>query len=349
MRSVCTPIEVRCAPNGAIPTGAVAGLAALALVLAAPGAAASEPAGARVPVSLVAAAGSGVSSFPPCVDVEFDAAVTGLPPFTFSWLSDAGQQLFGNPAVLDTSAYSTGPHQLTLTVTNASGSAQAAVPFEVEALAAAPPVALANPVPGLQATVEGAASGYNEWRFVWGDGQVTPWQPACVAAASHTYAAAGTYPVRLEARNCLEPAVTSDPLPVTVGGISLAVTEFQVLGCQFGPCVFTAGGTLTFVQTFTLPPALLYYDWDGDGAAEQISSLPVALHTYDVPGSYRPEITAEWGTTQASRVHGEWIYISSDPQPFVFYDGFEAGDAGCWSTSVGAPPFASGGGCFGPQ
>ncbi|MGH6693482.1 MAG: PKD domain-containing protein, partial [Gammaproteobacteria bacterium] len=296
-----------------------------------------------------ALAGAGASSFPPCIDVAFEAApVTGQPPLTFSWSSDTGEQLSGNPAVIDTTGYPAGPHQLTVTVTNAAGSAQAAAPFAVEALAAAPPVALENPVAGLQATVEGTASGYNEWRFVWGDGQVTPWQPACVAATSHTYAAAGTYPVRLEARNCREAAMSSDPLLVTVGGINLAVSEFRVLGCQFGPCIFSPGETLTFVQAFTLPPALLYYDWDGDGAADEISGLPIAIHAYDDPGSYRPEITAEWGTAQATRVHAEWIYVSSDPQPIAFYDGFESGDAGCWSSAVGAPPSAADGGCFAP-
>lgn len=350
MRSFRPPSKVRCARPGAIPARAAAVLAIMALApaLAVPAVRAADPAGARVPVSL-SGAGSGTDSFPPCIDVEFEAAVTGLPPFTFSWLSDTAELLSGNPAVLDTTGYSTGPHQLTLSVTNSSGSAQTTVPFEVEALAAATPVAEENPVQGLEATVEGTATGYNEWRFVWGDGQVTPWQPACVAATSHTYAAAGTYPVRLEARNCLEPAVTSDVLLVTVGGANPAVTEFAAEGCQFGPCVFTAGATLTFVQSFTLPPALLYYDWNGDGAAEQISGLPVAVHTYDDPGSYRPEVTAEWGTVQSSRVHAEWIYVSNDPQPFVFFDGFESGDVGCWTTSIGAPPPPEGeGACFAP-
>jgi PKD repeat protein len=236
-----------------------------------------------------------------------------------------------------------------VTVTNAAGSAQAAAPFAVEALAAAPPVAAENPVPGLEITVEGTASGYNEWRFVWGDGQVTPWQPACVAETSHTYAAAGTYPVRLEVRNCLESAVASDPLAVTVGGTNLAVTEFRVLGCQYGPCVFSLGEALTFVQTFTLPPALFSYDWDGDGAADELSALPVAVHAYDDPGSYRPAVTAEWGSAQATRVHAEWIHISGQPEPIAFYDGFESGDVGCWSSAAGAPPAAPGPSCFAPQ
>lgn len=347
MRCSRMPSGVPCAPHG-VPARIAAGLAlaVLAPALAAPAARAADPAAVRVPVSMTAD-GSGTNSFPPCIDVEFEAAVTGLPPFTFSWASDTGELLSGNPAVIDTADYSTGPHELTLTVSNGAGNAQTTVPFEVEALAAGAPTAQQNPVPGLQVTVGGAAAGYTEWRLLWGDGQVTPWQPACVAATSHTYAAAGTYPVRLEARNCREPAVTSDPLLVTVGGVSLAVTEFQVLGCDFGPCVFTAGATLTFVQSFTLPPALLYYDWDGDGAADEISSLPIAVHTYGDPGSYRPEVTAEWGTTQASRLH-DWIHVSSDPQPFVFYDGFENGGSGCWSTSVGGPP-GEAAGCFTPE
>ena len=335
MRSIRTPIEVRCAPHGASPARAAAGLAALALAIASPAAGGADPATATVPVSLDAAAGSGTDSFPPCIDLEFEAGgVTGQPPFTFSWLSDTGEQRFGNPAVIDTAAYPTGPHQLTVTVTNASGSAQATAPFEVETLTAGLPAALQNPVPGLQATVEGAAAGYNEWRFVWGDGQVTPWQPACVAPTAHTYAAAGTYAVRLEVRNCREAPVSSDPLLVTVGGGNLAVSEFRVVGCPFGPCIFTPGETLTFVQSFTLPPALLYYDWDGDGAAEQISSLPVDVHAYDLPGSYRPRVTAEWGITQATRVHAEWIHVSSHPQPIAFYDGFESGDTTAWSQTA---------------
>jgi PKD repeat protein len=297
-----------------------------------------------------AAAAGGAPSFPPCVDVRFTAnGVTGQPPLDFSWLSDTLEEFAGNPVDLDTTPYSAGPHQLTLTVSNASGSAQAVAPFEIEALAAGLPSAAANPVPGLQATIDGSGSGYNEWRFDWGDGQVQPWQQACVAPTTHTYAEAGTYLVRLEVRNCLSGPLASAPLPVTVGGTNLLVTEFQAADCQFGACAFPDGQALTFLQTFSLPPALLFYDWDGDGATDEISALPVALHAYSTPGFYRPRVTAEWGSQSVVRTHPSWIHVSSNPEPYAFYDGFETGAATCWTALAGAPPGSPGPGCFGVE
>ncbi len=326
-------------------------LTALAALCPAPPVAAGDGAFAvDVDLATGAATTGGAPSFPPCVDVRFTAnGVTGRPPLTFSWLSDTLEQLSGNPVDLDTTAYSAGSHQLTLTVSNAWGNTQAVAPFEVEALAADLPTAAANPAPGLQATIDGSGSGYNEWRFDWGDGQVQPWQQGCVAPTSHTYAAAGTYLVRLEVRNCLSGPLAGAPLPVTVGGTNLLVTGFQALGCQFGACAFPAGQTLTFLQTFSQPPALLFYDWDGDGATDEISALPVALHAYPTPGFYRPRVTAEWGTESAERVHERWIHVSSNPEPYAFYDGFETGAATCWTAVAGAPPGPPGPGCFGVE
>lgn len=325
-------------------------VALCALLPASPAAAGDALRTADVLLGTGAAATGAAPSFPPCIDVRFTAdGVSGRPPLTFSWLSDTGQPLAGNPVDLDTTAYAAGPHQLTLTVSNAWGQDVAVAPFEIEPLAAGLPTAPLNPVPGLQAFVEGSGSGYNEWRFVWGDGQASPWQQGCIEPSSHTYAAAGTYLVRLETRNCLETPIESAPLPLTVGGTNLQVTEFQVAGCQYGVCAFTAGATLTFTQGFTLPPALIYYDWDGDGATDEISALPVALHTYPTPGSYRPKVSAEWGTQSAERTHAGFIRISSHPEPYVFYDGFESGDGSCWSAVSGAPPGSPGPGCFGVE
>lgn len=318
-----------------------------AALLATPAAAAGGARAVEVHLGATAATG-GTPSFPPCIDIRFTAdGVTGLPPLTYSWLSDTAEELIGNPVELDTTPYSIGAHQLTLTVQNASGEAQTIAPFEIEPLDADRPSAAINPSPGLQATVEGNGSGYNEWRFVWGDGQSMPWQQGCTEASSHTYASAGTYLVTLQTRNCLEAPVESPPLPVTVGGTNLQVTEFQASGCQFGACAFTEGAVLTFLQSFTLPPAMLFYDWDGNGSTDEIAALPVALHTYPTPGFYRPTVTAEWGTESSVRTHPSWIHISSSAEPYAFYDGFETAEPSCWSAVEGASPGPPGPGCFG--
>lgn len=322
-------------------------LIAGSLPAAASAAAVSSSSAALVTAPAVGAATAGVPSFPPCIDLAFEAGpVTGVPPLTFTWVSDTLEELSGNPVVIDTTGYPAGPHQMLLTVTNAFGSDQAVVPFDVEALVAGLPEAAQNPVATPVVTIDGAANGYNEWRFVWGDGQATTWQPACIGPTVHTYSAPGTYPVQLEVRNCLEGPVASDPLLVTVGAVNLAVTEFAALGCDFGVCAFTTGEELTFEQSFSLPPAMLSYDWDGDGAIDELAATPVATHAYAGPGLYRPSVTARWGSEEVTRVHDDWIYISDHPQPLAFYDGFEEGDVGCWSQSAGAPPATPGPGCF---
>lgn len=330
-------------------TAALTAVAAVCSILTAVPAAAGE--GARtVDVALGAATTGAAPSFPPCIDVRFTAGgVGGLPPFTYSWETDTGEQLSGNPVDLDLTGYAPGAHQITLTVSNAAGQAQSVTPFEVEPLVAGTPTAAVNPAPGLTATVEATGLGYNEWRFVWGDGQATAWDDGCIAPSSHAYASAGVYLVRLEVRNCAAGPVASLPLPVFVGGTNLFVTEFQAEGCHVGGCAFPAGQPVTFLQDFTQPPGLLLYDWDGDGTPDEVSALPVTVHTYATPGFYRPSVTAEWGSESAERDHPSFVHVSSSPEPYVFYDGFETGGAECWSAAPGAPPGSPGPGCFGVE
>lgn len=286
----------------------------------------------------------GVGVYPPCVEVTWTPVdLTGQPPFTFTWAVDGFPVHHGRQWVMTTADY-TGFHPVVFTATNPWGSASTSSFFIVEALSVPGLAATQNPTPGLTATVHAQSPmrGANEWRILWGDGTSTPFD--CdfsdpTLQTSHTYPAPGSYTVRLQGRNCRDPIAEGPPLGLTVGDPNaIQVTEFQVQGCQSGFCVFDAGQPLPFEQSFSAPPDELRYDWHGDGIVDQITTLPIGVHTYHRGGVYRPVVTALRGANQHSLQHADFILINQTGSSLVFEDGFESGDLSCWSTAVGGGP-----------
>lgn len=281
----------------------------------------------------------GFHVFPPCIRVRLTAeGVTGRPPISFTWQADSGQVYFGNPVEIETEDYE-GFHAITVTATNAWGSGSFTTFLLVEELAVGPAAADQNPTPSLTVTVTGSMTGANEWSWNWGDGTVSPWR--CVGdptfEESHTYAQAGTYLVRLRGRNCRDGTLAGPALAVAVGDPdAIEVEVFAAQGCAAGFCVFDVGEPVVFAQAFSAVPTELRYDWDGDGAVDQVSASPVSIHAYPDPGAFRPRLTAVRGVHQHTLVHAEWLLITGSPSGAIFADGFESGDLSAWSSAAGA-------------
>jgi PKD repeat protein len=296
---------------------------------------------------------AGFNAFPPCIEVQWTAhGVSGRPPLSLVWKVDGQTAATGPSWIMDTADY-TGFHTVTCTVTNPWGSATASSFFVIDSLSVPALVAAQNPAPGLTVTVFTPVPmrGANEWRIAWGDGTATPF--SCdftdpTLETSHTYAAPGTYTVRLRGRNCRDPVMEGPPIQVTVGDPdAIDVTEFQVQGCQAGFCVFPSGQPLTFVQSFSAQPTQLRYDWNGDGTVDQVTTVPVTVHTYHQGGVYRPTLTAVRGANQHTRQHQDFILINQGGPAVLFRDGFETGNLTCWTAAVpGGPPSLPGPGCF---
>ena len=148
----------------------------------------------------------GLASYPPCVDLELSADVSGgKPPFTYTWILPSGEQLTGSPAVLDTEKLAPGTNTIVLAVDNENGTDMAELEVEIEPLEFALLPAWALTIPGGR-EVRFAANtrGATEWRWHWGDGTTSDWHSGCDGSApTHTYPAEGLYVAWIEARNCL--------------------------------------------------------------------------------------------------------------------------------------------------
>ena len=63
------------------------------------------------------------------------------------------------------------------------------------------------------------------------------------------------------------------------------------------------GHPVLFQQTFAGTPTIYRYDWNGDGAFEQVSATPVPRHAYPAAGLYTPVLQVSDGTTTHALAH----------------------------------------------
>ncbi|HEX4956396.1 MAG TPA: PKD domain-containing protein [Thermoanaerobaculia bacterium] len=277
------------------------------------------------------------ASFPPCIDATFTGSgISGLPPFTYAWEVSNGYRFFGNPGVLNTAALPAGFYSARLAATNAYGTGRSApFFFTIEALRFVSSPTCTNQG-NRTARCTAVTEGATEHRWDWGDGTLSPWLVGCPGRdQSHTYAAAGTYSVRLRLRNCRDPLQVSVPVSVTVTASSpLQIVEFAA-DCPGGFCLFDVGEAVPFRHQVQGSPTTCAYDWDGDGFTDQVAGAAVATHVYSLPGSFTPRLTVTAGTQTASAaVPLPVIVFPSGPVP-LFADGFESGTTQRWSLTVG--------------
>lgn len=302
-------------------------LLALVTLLALPPRPAAGEEGSSTPFT---AADTLLPSYPPCFDVTLSADATGAQPLSYTWTLPDGSELHGNPAILDTALLPAGWNEVLLSVSNRAATATYPYPIVVESLAfrAAPSFT----VSGLRVDALANTSGATEWRWDWGDGTVSDWASGCAGyAPSHTYAADGSYTVAVEARSCREQGALAQATVQVGSAPPTTIDSFQAV-CPTEPfCTFTVGEPVSFdtVVSGSAPDAYAY-DWNGDGADDEVSSAPITTHTYLSTGTPIPRLTVLAGTTTVTAYNPAPIEILAASAP-LFSDGFESGDLSRWS------------------
>ena len=283
------------------------------------------------PCAAVAAVGGGeLVSYPPCFEVTLTAEATGQPPLDFTWTLPGGLTLSGNPVVLDTGLLPQGFHEISLRVENAAGSAEVPVHLVVEALgfAAAPAVVSAG---GSTVTLRANTTGATEWRWSWGDGTATGWLSGCAGyGPSHTYPGPGSYQVTLDARSCRGGPISWTGTLEVRHETPPSIERFLVV-CPTAPfCSFATGAEVEFEVEVSGAAQLYVYDWDGDGADDELAGVPVLRHVFGVPGYFVPRLTVIGAGASVTAFHPAPIEVLGQP-PFLFSDGFESGDLRHWT------------------
>jgi PKD repeat protein len=283
----------------------------------------------------VPAVGPFLQTWPPCIDVAFEAHdVTGIPPFTFVWEISNGLRLPGNPATLLTQQLPAGFYSAQLAVTNPFGTSRNLAPiyFTIEDLrfAAGPSC---QPAGNRAVLCDAGTEGAVEHQWEWGDGQISNWRAGCPGRhGTHTYARPGTYTVRLRARNCRDGAITRTLTVQVTQEAPLDLVDFAAL-CPTGFCLFTAGQAVGFRHTVNGTPQTWAYDWNGDGLVDQVAGTSVASHVYPAAGTYWPRLTVTQGTQVDSAVVPIPVTVLPGSSA-IFADGFESGGLSRWSQVV---------------
>ncbi len=273
-----------------------------------------------------------------CQRVSFTGqSITGKPTLAYAWevldanglplvpaVTGGGQPSFNWDT---TGATVPGGYQIRLTVSGPAGSgAPRTVPFTLTTPEALPAAGfpLTDPPDPSGATLTfslspTAAPSASEWSWNFGDnlagpdGGWTAWDanPTTGPSPTHTYAAVGTYTVKVRVRNCLQPAgVESQAISVTINQLINLKAEFQVSASFFS---WTTLEQVPFVDRST-GATFWDYDWNGDGTFEDAGrTAPVNLHVFPVAGNYRPKLkvrAADGTTTSATFTIDQVINIT---------------------------------------
>ncbi|RYZ53239.1 MAG: PKD domain-containing protein [Sphingobacteriales bacterium] len=181
---------------------------------------------------------------------------------------------------------STGPFDVQLTATSAQGCVQGVVKqlttvyAQPQAVfsASAPEVCLGSPFTFTDASTA-PASTVSQWNWNFGDGNSSTQQNP-----THTYAAAGTYQVKLTVTSAIGCVSAQTQRSVTVNQLPTAALTASTTHC--------AGQSITFTDASLANSGTLQsWSWDfGDGSAVVTGQGP-QVHTYNTPGSYSVTLT----------------------------------------------------------
>ncbi len=282
------------------------------------------------PLSASASASTTSGEAPLTVNFTGTAA-GGISPYTYSWnFGDGTSSTEQNPSHTYTQA---GTYTATLTVTD-SASSQASASSTIttsspvhEVTAPDTPEGPSTGSPGISYTYTTGGSSCSqghsvEYYFDWGDGTYSSW--ASSTSASHSWSAAGTYAVKVQARCSVNPGVTS--LWSEAKTVSLEESpNFQLYISSATDSPATGQGGSTNPDTGSYPyPA---------GNTAQVTALPATNYRFskwtgDISGSdsYNSEITFNMDQdksisalfcTQCGDVNGDLSITPADAQ-YVF-------------------------------
>jgi PKD repeat protein len=271
-----------------------------------------------------------------CSQVTWTAnGVGGKAPLSVSWeIHNAGNTYqktgTGSPFQWDTTGVPAGTYTGTVTVSNSAGS----VTSDPANLILSPPQPLLTQFTPVfdanTAQLSVDVPGATEW--CWDFGDTTSFPTGCLTGGAwskdpvqgpkppHNYDT-GQYNVKVSVRNCVEPAVTSQVLTISVTNPLIA--RFQAL-CNFGACAFGTGDTIVFENQSTGNPDDNGYsvNWNYTGndvnACISGASAPGQFpgsHTYTVAGDYHPCLKVTRGTASAVYLHATVISVKASTPP----------------------------------
>ena len=213
--------------------------------------------------------------------VQFNDTSTGGLPTTWAWdFGDTTVSNLRNPTKVYAVA---GTYQVRLTVTNETGTSTVvrlvavSPPAPIPAFTFTPPAPVALETVTFTNTSTGGPATSISWNF--GDGS----PPSPVANPTKVYAAPGTYPVPLTARNA---AGTNS----VTRNVVVAPTPPPPIPSFTGPASIVAGQSATFVNTSTGgAPTVTAWNF-GDGSPLFFGYNPPA-HVYATPGPFTITLT----------------------------------------------------------
>lgn len=257
----------------------------------------------------------GNDSYPPCIELNFDAnGVSGRPPLSFVWSTDTGfTATTTNPRyTLQTSIFPPGLHSLGLTVKNSYG--QASVPrsfFQIEALTFFQEPYYENRGNGWVQFWSNTL-GATEWSWSFGGVATSGGFQGCPWRNPLVHFTPGAYAVTLSARNCRDAPitrsfninVTQEPMP--------KILDFSAKNCALGFCVFPPDVPIVFREFYTDFPTRFRYDWDGGGTWDETAAAPKTFHTYTAQGFVSPRLEITLGPYVSLAQHPS-IFVTRDP------------------------------------
>lgn len=298
-----------------------------------------------------------VASALPCQPVTFTAQdVDGNPVPTLSWeVLDEDEIPVGSGGNVNPLRWTVpvttppGTYSALAEATNGLGTAVAESPglvvTSLPTLAFTGPEArpTVDPYGGNTVQLHVATAGATEWSWDFGDGVSSGWvsDPITGPNPAHSYAAIGAYDVSVSIRNCRDATIESLPLTLVIESLGPAtISRFEADGCPAWGCFFVAGTDLGLLLEVDGQPLYYDYDWDGDGAYDVTSLIPLSSHVYEAPATYLPVARVRSVTGESSRVIARQLFIEQNtalPSPPAspsvgFGDG--SGLRVAWSDSV---------------
>jgi PKD repeat protein len=196
-----------------------------------------------------------------------------------------------------------GTYTVTLIATDTGGLASQPATASITVQAEQIPVARLSvaqlvPTPALTVRADGSTSTDPDftpiasYTFDWGDGTTNTTTTAPTATAQHTYAAAGTYSVKLIATDTGGNASTQVTQSINV--IAENAPTAQLTATQLVTPALTVRADASTSSDTDLTPIASYRFTFGDGTAAVTTTAPnaIAQHTYGAAGTYTVTLTA---------------------------------------------------------